>query len=143
MLGLVNFPKRQKIVRLFSYCSVLLLMACTQDPLRARHTVLGLEKSDLLACAGVPDAQSILPDGEVLEWRQDQPVQGPFTLKAPFSTELDLGGHGTCHVIARMRQNRVVRLTYTGPSVTWQGSYGACWPLVAACDRLAREKKRE
>ncbi len=130
----------QKIFRLFLYLSVLSLAACIQQPLQAQKDLQGLGKSDLIACAGVPDAQMVLPEGEVLEWRQDQPVEGPFTLKAPFSTELDLGGHGTCHVVAQMRQDRVVRLTYTGPSATWQGPYGACWPLIAACDHLVREK---
>ncbi|MFT9385506.1 hypothetical protein [Acetobacter sp.] len=113
----------------------LLLSACASIPTRARHDLIGMPRPDLIACAGVPDNREALPDGEVLEWRQDQPVQGPLTLKTPFSLELDLGGHGTCHLVARLRQGQVVQVEYTGPSVTLAGPYAACRPLVQACER--------
>lgn len=113
----------------------LLLSACASIPDRARHDLLGMDRSDLIACAGVPDNREAMPDGEVLQWRQDQQVQGPFTLKGPMSLELDLSGHGTCHFVARLRQGRVAQVEYTGPSGTLLGPYSACRPLVLACER--------
>lgn len=113
----------------------LLFPACASIPDRARHDLVGMDRSDLIACAGVPDSAASLPDGEALQWRQDQPVQGPFTLKGPLSLELDLGGHGTCHFVARIRSGRVVQVEYTGPSGTLLGPYAACRPLVLACER--------
>ena len=113
----------------------LLLSACASIPTRARRDLVGMERSDLIACAGVPDNRETLPDDEVLQWRQDQPVQGPLMLKTPFSVEFDLGGHGTCHLVARLRQGRVVQVEYTGPSATLAGPYAACRPLVLACER--------
>ena len=115
----------------------LLLSACASIPDHARHDLVGMDRSDLIACAGVPDSAASLPDGEVLQWRQDQQVQGPFTLKGPLSLEIDLGGHGTCHFVARIHSGRVVQVEYTGPSGTLLGPYAACRPLVLACEQFA------
>ena len=112
--------------------------ACSGLPLRAKHDLIGMPRSDLIACAGVPDNATALSDGEVLQWRQDQQVQGPFTIKGPLSLELDLSGHGTCHLVARLRQGRVTQVEYTGPSGTLLGPYSACRPLVLACEQQAR-----
>ncbi|WP_244284961.1 hypothetical protein [Acetobacter persici] len=120
----------------FSLLAALLLCACTSLPTRARHDLIGVTRSDLIACAGVPDNRELLPDGEVLEWRQDQQVQGPLTIKGPLSLEMDLGGHGTCHMVARLRSGVVSQVEYTGPSATLGGPYAACRPLVLACERF-------
>lgn len=117
-------------------CLLLLLASCSSVPIRAKHDLIGMGRSALIACAGVPDNVATLADGEVLQWRQDQAVQGPFTVKGPFSLELDLSGHGTCHVVARLHGGRVAQIEYTGPSSTLLGPYSACRPLVAACERL-------
>ena len=123
-------------LRISASCGLLVLAtACTSLPMRAKHDLVGMSRSDLIACAGVPDNAANLPDGEVLQWRQDQQVQGPLTLKGPFSLELGLGSHGTCHLVARLRQGQVVQVEYTGPSATLAGPYAACWPLVRACER--------
>ncbi|MFT8506605.1 hypothetical protein [Acetobacter sp.] len=118
-----------------SFGLLLLASACSSLPLRAKHDLIGMGRSDLIACAGVPDNVATLPDGEVLQWRQDQQVQGPLTLKGPFSLELDLSGHGTCHVIIRLRQGHVINVEYTGPSDTLLGHYAACVPLIQACEK--------
>ncbi|WP_086639345.1 hypothetical protein [Acetobacter okinawensis] len=117
----------------------LLTSACSGLPLRAKHDLIGMPRSDLIACAGVPDNVAALPDGEVLQWRQDQQVQGPLTLKGPFSLELDLSGHGTCHFVARVRNDRVAQIEYTGPSDTLLGRYAACAPMVQACENWRKE----
>lgn len=116
--------------------ALLLMTGCVNIPERARHDLLGMERSDLIACAGVPDNRETLPDGEILQWRQDQSVQGPFTIKGPMSLELDLSGHGKCHFVARLRKGRVTQVEYTGPSGTLLGPYSACRPLVLACERF-------
>ena len=120
-------------------CSGLFLFtsACSGLPLRAKHDMIGMDRSDLIACAGVPDNAATLPDGEVLQWRQDQQMQGPLTLKGPFSLELDLSAHGTCHFVARIRNGRVAQMEYTGPSDTLLRRYAACAPLIRACERQA------
>lgn len=125
-------------MRIKALTCLLALSACANVPLQAKHDLVGMARSDLIACAGVPDNAATLPDGEVLQWRQDQQVQGPFTLKGPMSLELDLSGHGTCHFVARLRQGRVTQVEYTGPSGTLLGPYSACRPLVLACERQAR-----
>lgn len=119
---------------------LLLMGACSVAPIQAKHDLIGVQRADMIACAGVPDNSTTLPDGEVLEWRQDQEVQGPLTLKAPFSFELDVGGHGTCHMVARLRQGRVSQIEYTGPSATLGGPYAACRPLVLACEKWILHK---
>lgn len=118
-------------------CMLMLVSGCADIPGRARHDLVGMSRSDLIACAGVPDNREALQDGEVLQWRQDQQVQGPLTLKGPMSLELDLSGHGTCHFVARLRQGRVAQVEYTGPSSTLMGPYSACQPLVLACEQFA------
>ncbi|MFT8463112.1 hypothetical protein [Acetobacter persici] len=117
--------------------AALLLGACTSLPTRARHDLIGMGRADMIACAGVPDNREPLPDGEVLEWRQDQQVQGPLTIKTPLSLEVDIGGHGTCHMVVRTHAGVVSQVEYTGPSATLSGPYAACRPLVLACERLA------
>lgn len=126
------------MMRIKALTCLLALSACANVPLQARRDLVGMARSDLIACAGVPDNAATLPDGEVLQWRQDQQVQGPFTLKGPMSLELDLSGHGTCHFVARLRQGRVAQVEYTGPSGTLLGPYSACRPLVLACERQVR-----
>lgn len=121
-----------------SFGLLLLASACSSLPLRAKHDLLGMNRSDLIECAGVPDNVANLPDGEVMQWRQDQQVQGPLTFKGPFSLELDLSGHGTCHFVARVRNGRITQVEYTGPSDTLLGRYAACAPLVRACEKQTR-----
>lgn len=115
--------------------AAILLSACSNLPTRAKLDLIGMGRADLIACAGVPDNREGLPDGEVLEWRQDQQVQGPLTIKTPLSFEMDLGGHGTCHMVARIRSGRVAQVEYTGPSATLAGPYAACRSLVLACEK--------
>ncbi|MGG6429381.1 hypothetical protein ACQ5TV_05295 [Acetobacter ghanensis] len=134
---MVDLPKIARPAGLALVC-LLALSGCSTVPMRAKHDLIGMPRSDLIACAGVPDNAASLPDGEVLQWRQDQQVQGPLTLKTPFSMELDVGGHGTCHFVARLRQGRVAQVEYTGPSATLAGPYAACRPLVLACERQVR-----
>ena len=132
---MIDLPKIARPAGLALAC---LLSSCTNLPVRAKHDLVGMSRSDLIACAGVPDNREALQDGEVLQWRQDQQVQGPFTLKGPMSLELDLSGHGTCHFVARLRQGRVAQVEYTGPSGTLLGPYSACRPLVLACEKHIR-----
>lgn len=119
-----------------SLCLLLLVASCSSIPVRAKRDLIGMPRSSLIACAGVPDNVAALDDGEVLQWRQDQAVQGPFTIKGPFGVEVDLSGHGTCHVVARLHAGHVAQVEYTGPSGTLLGPYSACKPLVAACEQL-------
>lgn len=126
-------------MRIKAMACLLALSACANVPLQAKRDLVGMARSDLIACAGVPDNAATLPDGEVLQWRQDQQVQGPFTIKGLMSLELDLSGHGTCHFVARLRQGRVTQVEYTGPSGTLLGPYSACRPLVLACERQAKK----
>lgn len=128
------------MIRSVSFLAILLLSACSSIPTQARHDLIGLPRADLIACAGVPDNRELFPDGEVLEWRQDQAVEGPLNIKTPLSLELDIGGRGTCHLVARLRQGRVTQIEYTGPSATLTGPYAACRPLVLACERRITRK---
>ncbi|MBV1835677.1 hypothetical protein KUA11_02420 [Acetobacter estunensis] len=106
---------------------------CSSLPSRARHDLIGHTRADLVSCAGVPDQDEIRDGQEVLVWRQDQPVQGPLDLKTPFSFELSLGGHGTCHVTATVQDGVVTRIAYSGPSATLEGPNAACGPVVRGC----------
>ncbi|MBB6457921.1 MULTISPECIES: hypothetical protein [Acetobacter] len=130
------------MMRIKALTCLLALSSCANVPLQAKRDLVGMARSDLIACAGVPDNTAALPDGEVLQWRQDQQVQGPFTLKGPMSLELDLSGHGTCHLVVRLQQERVAQVEYTGPSGTLMGPYSACRPLVLSCEQQARQVRR-
>ncbi|MFP2873782.1 hypothetical protein ACLEIY_16310 [Acetobacter tropicalis] len=131
------------MIRSVSLLAALMLSACSTVPTRARYDLIGMPRADLIACAGVPDNRELLPGGEVLEWRQDQAVEGPLNIKTPFSLELDIGGRGTCHLVARLRQGRVAQIEYTGPSATLTGPYSACRPLVLACDHFLKRGKEQ
>lgn len=128
----------KRLTPIFLLCG---LAACSSIPRKAQRDLIGLPKPALLACAGVPDRQAIIDGGEVLEYRQDQQVQGPFTIKGPFSLELDLSGHGTCHFIVSLKHGYVAQIEYTGPSSTLMGPYSACRPLVHSCEMLVRKQK--
>lgn len=122
-------------MRVAAILALAALSACTTIPTRARHDMLGLSRADLVACAGVPDMQENRDGQEVLTYRQDQAVQGPFDLETPFSFELSVGGHGTCRATVALREGRVVRVTYSGPSATLAGRDGACAGVVRGCLR--------
>lgn len=129
-------------LRTCSLFVVSLTCACTTIPTRARHDMLGLSRADLVACAGVPDMREERDGQEVLTYRQDQQVQGPLDLKGPLSLELSIGGHGTCRASVAIREGRVVRVTYSGPSATLEGRDGACAGVVRGCVRDDSGKRR-
>ena len=92
-----------------------------------------MPRSDLISCAGVPDKSVMLPDREVLQFEQNQQVQGPLDIKGPMSLELSLGGKGTCHAVVTLRKGVVSGVGYTGPSGTLLGPYAACVPILRGC----------
>ena len=95
--------------------------------------MIGMPRSDLISCAGVPDKAVTLPDREVLQFEQNQQVQGPLDIKGPMSLELSLGGKGTCHAVVTLREGVVSGVGYTGPSGTLLGPYAACVPILSGC----------
>ncbi|BCI68042.1 hypothetical protein AAJCM20276_26660 [Acetobacter aceti] len=62
-------------------------------------------------------------------------TQGAVDLKTPLSFDLSIGGHGTCRASITIREGRVVRMTYSGPSATLEGRDGACAGVVRGCLR--------
>lgn len=79
-------------------------------------------------------------DGQdVLVWKQDQQVDGPVSITTPFLFGVSIGGRGTCHVIATLKDDRVSRIAYTGPSTTLNGPLAACAPLISECEAFARK----
>ena len=113
--------------------ALIMLSSCSEIATHARTELIGMSRSDLISCAGVPDDREALPDREILEWRQDQQVQGPLDIKGPLSLELSVGGHGTCHAVVTLRNGVVSGVGYTGPSGTLLGPYAACVPIVKGC----------
>ena len=112
---------------------MVLLSGCSSIATHARTELIGMTRSDLISCAGVPDKSVTLPDREVLQFEQNQQVQGPLDIKGPMSLELSLGGKGTCHAVVTLRRGVVSVVGYTGPSGTLLGPYAACVPILKGC----------
>ncbi|AQS84219.1 MAG: hypothetical protein ABF876_04485 [Acetobacter aceti] len=106
---------------------------CSTIPAEAQHDLLGLSRSDLVACAGVPDQDETRDDQEVLVWKIEKSGRGSFSISAPLDISMTINTSGACHVIASVRDGKVARLAYTGPSSTWQGKDAACEPVLRAC----------
>lgn len=102
---------------------LLFLSACSFVPTKARHDLIGMKREDLIACAGVPDSRELSGDQEVIEYKQTQQVESPLNIKGPMSLELDLGGHGLCNAVFRLKDGKVTQLEYTGPSATIAGPW--------------------
>ena len=113
--------------------ALVMLSSCSEIATHARTELIGMSRSDLISCAGVPDKSVSLPDREVLQYEQNQQVQGPLDIKGPMSLELSLGGKGTCHAVVTLRNGVVSGVGYTGPSGTLLGPYAACVPIVRGC----------
>lgn len=119
--------------RLCSAALLLLLSACSTVSLRARHDLAGLPRSALVSCAGIPDQDEVRDDQEVMVWKITHTASGALSLTTPLTVSLSWSGEGGCSVIVTLRQNRVQRVSYSGPARTWDGENGACAPLVRAC----------
>ncbi|BCI67862.1 hypothetical protein EDC15_10769 [Acetobacter aceti NBRC 14818] len=106
---------------------------CTTIPTEAQHDLIGVSRSDLVACAGVPDQDETRDNQEVLVWKIEKSGSGSFSISAPFDISMTINTNGACHVIASVRDGKVARVAYTGPSSTWQGKDAACAPVLRAC----------
>ena len=110
-----------------------LLCGCVTMPQRAKIELIGMSRGDLLSCAGVPDKREELPDREILQFEQNDDVQGAVKVSTPFSFDVELGGEGTCHAVITLREGVVSSVGYTGPSRTLLGPYAACVPILRGC----------
>ncbi|WP_174766809.1 hypothetical protein [Acetobacter indonesiensis] len=122
---------------------VLLLSGCKSAAQHARHDLVGLTRPELISCAGVPDAREDRDGQEVLVWKQDQNVDGGVSVSTPFLIGLSIAGRGTCHFVATIRDGKVRRISYTGPSQTLYGPLAACEPLVRDCEAYIRTERTQ
>ena len=127
------------MIKRLAIIALLAASGCSGMATRAQTELVGMKRADVISCAGVPDKTETLPDREILQYQQDQPVQGPFDFKGPMSLELSVGGHGTCHAVLTLREGVVSSVGYTGPSGTLLGPYAACVPILKGCvkDRVS------
>ena len=123
------------MIKYMLVAGLLLTCSCSTIATHARTELIGMPRSDLISCAGVPDKSVTLPDREVLQFEQNQQVQGPLDIKGPMSLELSLSGKGTCHAVVTLKEGVVSGVGYTGPSGTLLGPYAACVPIVRGCVR--------
>ena len=128
------------MIKYITLAGLLLTCSCSGLATQARTELIGMQRSDLISCAGVPDKSVSLPDREVLQFEQNQQVQGPLDIKGPMSLELSLGGKGTCHAIVTLRRGVVSGVGYTGPSGTLLGPYAACVPILRGCVTETRKR---
>lgn len=119
----------------------LLLTNCHSVAHKARTDLIGLTRPELLSCAGVPDAAETRDGQEVLVWKQDQNVDGGVSISTPFLIGVSIAGRGTCHFVATLRDGKVSRVSYTGPSQTLYGPLAACEPLIRDCEHYARTER--
>lgn len=76
---------------------------CTTIPSEAQHDLIGVSRSDLVACAGVPDQDETRDDQEVLVWKIEKSGSGTFSISAPLDISMTINTNGACHVIASIR----------------------------------------
>ena len=127
------------MIKYAALVGLLLTCSCSGIATQAKTDLIGMPRSDLISCAGVPDKSVLLPDREVLQFEQNQQVQGPLDIKGPMSLELSLGGKGTCHAVVTLRAGVVSGVGYTGPSGTLLGPYAACVPILRGCLRYTHQ----
>ncbi|MBC9208442.1 hypothetical protein IBL26_16465 [Roseomonas aerophila] len=103
----------------------------------ARQQLVGMDVSDLQACAGIPNRTQTLGDGtRLLSYEQKNENVGGLNISLPVVGGFSLAGSGTyCHVLVRVAQNRVIGLNYTGDNDDVGGQNGVCAPIVRGCVR--------
>lgn len=125
---------KQRVIR---YCVSTLLLcvlaACNVIPEQARQQLIGVKRSDLVSCAGVPDHEERQDGQDVLVWLNEKTSGGSLSLSVPFDLSLTFNSQGACHVIATVRDGTVVKLAYSGPARTWEGENALCAPVLRAC----------
>ena len=122
-------------MRYFIMISFLFLSSCAGLPAQKSETKLvGMSLPDMIACAGMP-SKSIATNHEdvVLQYDQNQQVQPNFSLGGIYGVSLNLGGMGTCSLIARFHNGYLGSIHYVGPSWTFGGYLSACTPIIKSC----------
>jgi hypothetical protein len=123
-------------------CSAILLTGCglaatheARDPLGSR-SLIGMNVTDLITCAGVPDKTVKLTDEVLLmQWQTAINTKPAFTLTVPIIATLEIGNAGSCKMTAPiLREGIVADVDFPGASASiWEGPYAACSDLVKEC----------
>lgn len=130
------------ILRTCSLFLVSLTCSCSHLPGHIRHALIGQTRADIVSCIGVPDQEEVRDGQNVLTWKQERASPTAFSITTPFSTALSFSATGACHVTATVREGRVVRVAYSGPSGGIEGRDSACAAVVRGCVRDDSGKRR-
>lgn len=112
-----------------------LLCACTGPSTKMEDALLGKSRSDVVACAGVPDRDELHDGQEVLVWTQEAKGANSFSLTTPFNFALSVNMDGNCKVIVAVKKDRVWRVGFSGKAGGWRGEDSVCRLALRSCLR--------
>lgn len=105
----------------------------TYDAHEARTALVGMNQLDLQACAGVPDDKQLLDRHEALfEYKFDSETS-VFSLDVLTLGTMSLGPRGRCNAVFRLRDGIVTHVSYEATTTSFDGSLGACGPIIQEC----------
>lgn len=122
--------------------AALALTACVntyaETALDARQALIGMPKSVLLSCAGVPERQATVDNREFLTYASDriesrQTGMMMYGGRHHFAWEFPQTQvySESCEATFTLRNGRVERLVYGGDAI--QGAYSQCYMIVRNC----------
>lgn len=125
--------------------AAILVGACTSGrdvAMEGRRAILGMGADRFQACAGIPTRTKRLDSRtEIFSYELKNENIGGMEFSVPLvGGGFKVAGSGSyCHVIARVVDEKVVEINYTGDNDDFVGKEGVCAPLVRGCVR-AHEK---
>ena len=106
----------------------------TAQVYHARAAILGMNATDLIACAGIPDRVMQTSAAELLLQYDQKPLPNSawLAVSLPFGIGAKLGAPAECHAHFRvLRDGTVAGVSFSGPSMA--DNAGSCAGLVSEC----------
>ncbi len=119
----------------------LLLAACAVSDSRDAHVaqtrLVGMSEVDLESCLGVPDQHATFGDVDVLTYYTNSSSSMNYSI--PVIGGFGFSNGGNCHATFDLKDQRVVRILYSGEKNALAATDAYCAPILRTClDELSR-----
>jgi hypothetical protein len=129
-----------RLVRLFYWIVVMppLVGCAVQEShlaTQAEHNVIGISRSDLDMCAGLPTkTEHIDRTTEMRSYERTEGTNSGVTLTLPVIGDgVNFGNGGYCHATFKLVNGRVTELRYAGDTAVAGAPDAICAPIVRGC----------
>jgi hypothetical protein len=112
--------------------------------LRGKSELVGLQKNDLLMCAGHPANEDTIPGGKIWMYEHANVDQSVITVAPTLplvGTAVTPPSAGYCRVQFRIMRDKVTEVSYAGATDEWGRRDAGCAPIIRNCIEYRTEKR--